>query len=216
MAYGVDSSRFAENKRAVADKYIGVMVRTSMNRCILCTRCVPLHHRGRRHRRRGRDRPRRGYGDHDLPRDRDALRIAGQHRRPLPRRCAAAQALRLQGAALGADQDAVDRRPWTRWGSSIRIDTRMREVMRILPRVNDAVNEEWISDKTRQVVDGLKAKRLDRPFIRRGGKLTPATWQEAFARHRRQVKTAAPAGSARWPAISARSRTCSRCNSSWL
>ncbi len=66
-------------------------------------------------------------------------------------------------------------------GSAIRIDTRGREVMRILPRVNDLVNEEWISDKTRQCVDGLKTRRLDRPYVRRDGKLAPATWGEAFA-----------------------------------
>ena len=66
-------------------------------------------------------------------------------------------------------------------GSAIRVDTRGREVMRILPRVNEAINEEWISDKTRHVVDGLRTQRLDRPYLRVGGKLRPATWDEAFA-----------------------------------
>ena len=77
-------------------------------------------------------------------------------------------------------------------GSAIRVDTRGREVMRILPRVNEAVNEEWISDKTRQVVDGLKTQRLDRPYIRENGKLRPSTWQDAFetiaARMRRRKR----------------------------
>jgi NADH-quinone oxidoreductase subunit G len=66
-------------------------------------------------------------------------------------------------------------------GSAIRVDTRGREVMRILPRVNEAINEEWISDKTRHVVDGLRTQRLDRPYVREGGKLKPASWQQAFA-----------------------------------
>src|SRR3979411_3004278 len=65
-------------------------------------------------------------------------------------------------------------------GSAIRVDTRGREVRRILPRVNEAVNEEWISDKTRHVVDGLRTQRLDRPYIRDGGQLCAASWPEAF------------------------------------
>ena len=71
-------------------------------------------------------------------------------------------------------------------GSSIRIDTRGREVMRILPRLNEAVNEEWISDKARQIVDGLKTQRLDRPFVRENGKLRPASWAAGLRRHRGQ------------------------------
>jgi NADH-quinone oxidoreductase subunit G len=66
-------------------------------------------------------------------------------------------------------------------GSAIRVDSRGREVMRIEPRVNEAINEEWISDKTRQVVDGLRLQRLDRPFIRENGRLRAASWPEAFA-----------------------------------
>ncbi|OYY59599.1 MAG: NADH-quinone oxidoreductase subunit G, partial [Rhizobiales bacterium 35-66-30] len=78
-------------------------------------------------------------------------------------------------------------------GSNIRIDTRGREVMRILPRTNEAVNEEWISDKTRYVWDGLKAQRLDRPYVRKDGRLVPATWTEAFAVIAAKVKATAPA-----------------------
>ncbi|PMZ12158.1 NADH-quinone oxidoreductase subunit G, partial [Pseudomonas sp. FW306-02-F02-AA] len=66
-------------------------------------------------------------------------------------------------------------------GSAIRVDTRGREVMRVLPRINEAVNEEWISDKTRHIVDGLRTQRLDRPYIREAGKLRAASWPEAFA-----------------------------------
>ena len=75
-------------------------------------------------------------------------------------------------------------------GSAIRIDTRGREVMRILPRVNDDVNEEWISDKTRHVVDGLRTQRLDQPYIREDGRLRPATWREAFAAIAAKLKSA--------------------------
>ena len=192
MAYGVDSSRFAENKRAVADKYIGVMVRTSMNRCILCTRCVRF--------------------TSEVAGTGDVGAIGRGEDMEITTYLESAMHSELQGniadlcpvGALLPKPYAFKARPWEltktqsvdvmdALGSAIRIDTRMREVMRILPRINDAVNEEWISDKTRQVVDGLKAKRLDRPFIRRGGKLTPATWQEAFAAVSAKVKTTAPA-----------------------
>ena len=73
-------------------------------------------------------------------------------------------------------------------GSNIRVDSRGREVMRILPRVNEAMNEEWISDKTRHVWDGLKSQRLDRPYVRKNGKLQPASWAEAFAAIAKAVK----------------------------
>src|SRR5262249_33239826 len=75
-------------------------------------------------------------------------------------------------------------------GSATRVDSRGREVVRVLPRVNDAINEEWISDKTRYVVDGLKTQRLDRPYVRRGGKLTPTSWREAFAAIAARIKAA--------------------------
>ena len=78
-------------------------------------------------------------------------------------------------------------------GSAIRVDARGREVMRILPRVNEAVNEEWISDKTRFIWDGLKTQRLDRPYVRENGRLRPASWAEAFAAIAAKVKAAAPA-----------------------
>ena len=192
MAYGVDSSRFAENKRAVADKYIGVMVRTSMNRCILCTRCVRF--------------------TSEVAGTGDVGAIGRGEDMEITTYLETAMHSELQGniadlcpvGALLPKPYAFKARPWEltktqsidvmdALGSSIRVDTRMREVMRILPRVNDAVNEEWISDKTRQVVDGLKAKRLDRPFIRRAGKLTPATWQEAFTAVAAKVKATAAA-----------------------
>lgn len=180
MGYGVDTSRFAENKRAVEDKYIGALVKTSMTRCIQCTRCV-----------------------------RFTTEICGVPEMGLTGRgedveittyLESALTSELQGnlvdicpvGALTSKPYAFAARPWELGktqsidvmdavGSAIRVDTRGREVMRILPRVNEAVNEEWISDKTRHVVDGLRTQRLDRPYIRENGKLRAASWNEAFA-----------------------------------
>jgi NADH-quinone oxidoreductase subunit G len=180
MGYGADASRFAENKRAVEDKYLGALVKTSMNRCIQCTRCV-----------------------------RFAAEVCGVPEMGATGRgedmeittyLETALTSELQGnlvdicpvGALTSKPYAFAARPWELGktqsidvmdgvGSAIRVDTRGREVMRILPRVNEAVNEEWISDKTRHVVDGLRTQRLDRPYIREGGQLRVASWPEAFA-----------------------------------
>src|ERR1700681_1383708 len=180
MAYGVDSSRYHENKRAVEDKYIGALVKTVMNRCIHCTRCV-------RFSTEVAGVPELGA----IGRGED-MEITTYLER--------AMTSELQGnvvdlcpvGALTSKPYAFAARPWElnktesidvmdAVGSAIRIDTRGREVMRILPRINDDVNEEWISDKTRHVVDGLRTQRLDQPYIRAGGHLRPATWSEAFA-----------------------------------
>lgn len=179
MAFGIDTSRYQEDKRAVEDKYIGPLVKTVMNRCIHCTRCV-----------------------------RFTTEVAGISELGLIGRgedaeittyLEQAMTSELQGnvvdlcpvGALTSKPFAFTARPWElnktesidvmdAVGSAIRVDTRGREVMRILPRVNEAVNEEWISDKTRHVWDGLKTQRLDRPYVRKGGRLQPATWGEAF------------------------------------
>jgi NADH-quinone oxidoreductase subunit G len=180
MGYGFDSSRYQENKRAVEDKYLGALVKTSMNRCIHCTRCV-----------------------------RFATEVAGVPElgaigrgedMEITTYLEQAMTSELQGnvvdlcpvGALTSKPYAFIARPWELGktesvdvmdavGSAIRVDSRGREVMRILPRVNDDVNEEWISDKTRHVVDGLKVQRLDQPYVREGGQLRPASWPEAFA-----------------------------------
>src|SRR4051794_8496428 len=191
MAYGVDTSRYAENKRAVEDKYIGALVKTSMNRCIHCTRCIrfstevagvpELGAIGR-----GEDMEITTYLEH-------------------------AMSSELQGnvvdlcpvGALVSKPYAFTARPWElsktesvdvmdAVGSAIRIDTRGREVMRIQPRLNEAINEEWISDKTRHVVDGLRTQRLDHPYIRQNGRLRPATWPEAFAAIAARMRGAKP------------------------
>lgn len=179
MAYGVDKNRYAENKRAVEDKYIGPLVKTSMNRCIHCTRCVRFTTEVA------------GISEMGLLGRGEDAEITTYLEKALTSE--------LQGnvidlcpvGALTSKPYAFHARPWELTktesidvmdavGSNIRVDSRGREVMRILPRVNDAINEEWISDKTRFVWDGLKAQRLDRPYVRVGGKLKPATWDEAF------------------------------------
>ena len=110
MAYGVDSSRYHENKRAVEDKYIGPLVKTIMNRCIHCTRCIRFSTEVAGVPELGADRPRRGHGDHHLSRTGDDVGAAGQRGRSLPGRRADLQALRLRGAAVGADEDRDHRR----------------------------------------------------------------------------------------------------------
>ncbi|WP_315769199.1 MULTISPECIES: NADH-quinone oxidoreductase subunit NuoG [unclassified Bradyrhizobium] len=179
MGYGVDTSRFAENKRAVEDKYLGALVKTSMNRCIQCTRCVRFSAEVCGVPEMGAI----GRGE-----DMEITTYLEQ-----------ALSSELQGnlvdicpvGALTSKPYAFAARPWELGktqsidvmdglGSAIRVDTRGREVMRILPRINDAVNEEWISDKARHVVDGLRTQRLDRPYVREGGKLRAASWPEAF------------------------------------
>ena len=191
MAFGVDSSRFAENKRAVEDKYIGPLVKTSMNRCIHCTRCVRFTAEVA------------GTGDMGAIGRGEDMEITTY--------LESAMASELQGnvadlcpvGALLHKPYAFKARPWELGkiesidvmdavGSAIRVDVRGREVMRILPRVNEAVNEEWISDKTRYIWDGLKTQRLDRPYVRDNGRLRPASWPEAFAAIAGKVKGVVP------------------------
>ena len=191
MAYGVDSSRFAENKRAVEDKYIGPLVRTSMNRCIHCTRCVrfttevagvpDLGAIGR-----GEDMEITTYLERAMRSEMqgnvaDLCPVGALTHRPFQFHARPWELIKTESIDV---MDAV--------GCNIRIDTRGREVMRILPRINDLVNEEWISDKSRYVWDGLKTQRLDRPYVRRDGRLQPASWGEAFAAIAGKVKAAAP------------------------
>ena len=192
MAYGVDTSRFAENKRAVEDKEIGPLVKTTMTRCIQCTRCVRFSTEVA------------GVTDLGLTGRGEDVEITSY--------LEAAMTSELQGniidlcpvGALTSKPYEFKARPWEltktesvdvmdATGSAIRVDSRGSEVMRILPRLNEAVNEEWISDKTRFIFDGLKTQRLDRPFIRVNGKLQPASWQDAFAAISDKVKATKPA-----------------------
>jgi len=191
MAYGVDSSRYVENKRAVEDKYIGPLVKTIMTRCIHCTRCVRFTTEVA------------GVTELGLIGRGEDAEITTYLER--------AMSSELQGnvidlcpvGALTSKPYAYQARPWElaktesvdvmdALGSAIRVDSRGREVMRILPRLNEEVNEEWISDKTRFVWDGLKTQRLDRPYVRENGRLRPASWPEAFAAIKAKVAATAP------------------------
>jgi NADH-quinone oxidoreductase subunit G len=191
MAYGVDSSRYVENKRAVEDKYIGPLVKTIMTRCIHCTRCVRFSAEVAGVPELGAI----GRGE-----DMEITTYLEQ-----------AMTSELQGnvvdlcpvGALTSKPYAFAARPWEltktesidvmdALGSAIRVDTRGREVMRILPRVNDDINEEWISDKTRHVVDGLRTQRLDEPYLREHGRLRSAAWSEAFAAIAARLRSVRP------------------------
>ena len=179
VAYGRGGSRYEENKRAVTEKYMGPLIKTVMTRCIHCTRCVRFSEEiagvdeigavGR-----GEDMQITTY-----------LEQAAEHE-------LSANVIDLcPVGALTSRPYAFEARPWElkktlsidvsdAIGANIRLDSRGREVMRALPRINDDVNEEWISDKARYQVDGLSRRRLDKVFMRTRGGLKPATWDEAF------------------------------------
>ncbi|MBO6885730.1 MAG: NADH-quinone oxidoreductase subunit G, partial [Marivita sp.] len=181
MAYGVDFSRFREPKRAVEDLDLGPLVETHMTRCISCTRCVRFTTEVAGITQMGQT----GRGE-----DAEITCYLGETLNS-----------NLQGniidlcpvGALVSKPYAFTARPWEltktesidvmdALGSNIRVDTKGREVMRFLPRNHDGVNEEWISDKTRFVWDGLRRQRLDKPYIRENGKLRPASWPEALTK----------------------------------
>ncbi len=192
MAFGISKNRYHENKRAVEDKDFGPLVKTELTRCIQCTRCV-----------------------------RFTTEIAGINEMGATGRgedmeittyLEKAISSELQGniidlcpvGALTSKPYEFKARPWElrktetidvmdALGSNIRVDVRGREVLRILPRTHEDVNEEWISDKTRFVWDGLRTQRLDQPYVRELGKLRPATWAEALSRVAQKMKAAGPA-----------------------
>jgi len=180
LAFGGDSSRYAENKRAVENKYIGPLVKTEMTRCIHCTRCVRFTAEVA------------GTGDMGAIGRGEDMEITTYLQSAMTSELQGNVADLCPVGALLPKPQNFRARPWEyqktetidvqdALGSAIRVDARGREVIRILPRVNEAVNEEWISDKTRQIVDGLARQRLDRPYVRENGKLRPASWQEAFS-----------------------------------
>ncbi|MCA0302996.1 MAG: NADH-quinone oxidoreductase subunit NuoG [Proteobacteria bacterium] len=180
MGYGFDRSRYHENKRAVPDKELGPLVKTSMTRCIHCTRCIRfatevagVEELGAT--ARGESMEVTTYVEHAL-----TTELSGN----LVDLCPV--------GALTSKPYAYEARPWElqktesvdamdALGSNIRVDTRGAVVMRVLPRLNDDINEEWISDKTRHAIDGLRYQRLDRPYVRKAGKLVEASWDDAFA-----------------------------------
>jgi NADH-quinone oxidoreductase subunit G len=179
VAYGRGASRFEENKRAVTEKYMGPLVKTVMTRCIQCTRCVRFAQEvagieevgaiGR-----GENMQITTYLEHAMQSE-----LSGNVVDLCP------------VGALTSKPYAFEARPWElkktpsidvmdAVGTNIRLDSRGRAVFRALPRINDDVNEEWASDKTRHAVDGLTHRRLDKPYIRKDGKLVAASWADAF------------------------------------
>lgn len=180
LAFGADRGRFIEQKRAVKDKYMGPIVSTIMTRCIHCTRCVrfveevggiaEIGATGR-----GEDTEITTYLEQALTSELsgnvvDLCPVGALTNKPY---AFTARSWELRKTESVDVMDAV--------GSNIRVDSRGREVMRVLPRLNEWINEEWLGDKSRNACDGLKYQRLDRPYIRRDGKLQEASWAEAFS-----------------------------------
>ncbi|WP_347303738.1 NADH-quinone oxidoreductase subunit NuoG [Croceibacterium sp. TMG7-5b_MA50] len=180
VAYGRGGSRYHENKRAVTEKYMGPLIKTIMTRCIHCTRCVRFSEEVA-----GVDEIGALYRGEDMQIS-TYLEHAAKHE-------LSANVIDLcPVGALTSRPYAYEARPWElkktlgidvsdAMGANIRIDSRGREVLRVLPRTNDDVNEEWLSDKARYQVEGLTRRRLDRVWIRHDGKLQSADWNEAFA-----------------------------------
>ncbi|HCP01468.1 MAG TPA: NADH-quinone oxidoreductase subunit G, partial [Rhodospirillaceae bacterium] len=180
MAYGYDGSRYAENKRAVKEKYMGPLVKTIMTRCIHCTRCVRFATEVAGVPELGL----LGRGEH--------AEITTYLEKSLDSELSANVIDLCPVGALTSKPYAFISRPWElsktesvdvldAVGASIRVDARQTEVLRVLPRLNEDVNEEWLADKSRYACDALSRQRLDRPYVRRDGKLTEARWDEAFA-----------------------------------
>jgi NADH-quinone oxidoreductase subunit G len=191
MAYGFDRSRFQENKRAVPDKDFGPLVETVMTRCIHCTRCIRFCTEVAGVEELGAT----ARGEH--------MEVGTYVEKALSSELSGNIIDLCPVGALTSKPYAFVARPWElrktesidvfdALGSAIRVDARGPEVLRVLPRVNEAVNEEWISDKSRFAIDGLRRQRLDRPYVRREGKLQPASWGEALAAIAGRVKQSQP------------------------
>jgi NADH-quinone oxidoreductase subunit G len=180
LGYGFDRGRYLENKRAVNEKYLGPLIKTFMTRCIQCTRCIRFA---------------------DEIAGAPEIGLLGRNEKvEIGTYVEAAISSELSGnlvdvcpvGALTSKPYAFAARPWElkksdsvdvfdAVGCNIRVDARGPEVLRVLPRTHEDINEEWIADKSRHAVDGLMRQRLDRPYIRKNGKLVPATWPEALA-----------------------------------
>ena len=179
MAYGFDHSRFKENKRSVTDKNLGPLIETHMNRCIHCTRCIRFSTEVAGVEVLGAT----GRGEN--------MEVGTYVEKAISSELSANIIDLCPVGALTSKPYAFEARPWELTktesidvmdavGSNIRVDSRGREVMRVLPMLNEDVNEEWISDKTRYACDGLTRQRLDKPYVKIGGKLQPASWHDAF------------------------------------
>jgi len=179
MGYGMDHSRYAENKRAVPDKNLGPLVATSMNRCIHCTRCIRFITEVA------------GVPDLGATARGEHMEVGTYVEKALGSELSGNIIDLCPVGALTSKPYAFVARSWElakvdsidvldAVGTNIRIDARGTEVLRILPRVNEDVNEEWLGDKSRFAIDGLKRRRLDRPWVMENGKLRAATWTQAF------------------------------------
>ena len=181
MGYGGDRSRYQETKRAVENKHMGPLISTIMTRCIHCTRCVRFSTEVA------------GVNDMGAIGRGESMEITTYLEKALASELSGNVVDLCPVGALTNRPYAFNARPWElshtetvdamdAMGAAVRLDTRGNEVMRVLPRINDDINEEWISDKTRHAHDGLLRQRLDRPYLRKGdGRLHEATWEEAFA-----------------------------------
>ncbi|GGB66781.1 NADH-quinone oxidoreductase subunit NuoG [Blastomonas aquatica] len=179
VAYGRGGSRYDENKRAVTEKYMGPIIKTAMTRCIHCTRCVRFAEEVAGTEQIGAV----GRGEN--------MQITSYLEKAVSSELSGNVIDLCPVGALTSRPYAYEARPWElkktlgidvmdAVGTNIRFDSRGREVLRVLPRVNDDVNEEWAHDKSRYAVDGLMRRRLDRPYVRTNGKLVEATWAQAF------------------------------------
>jgi NADH-quinone oxidoreductase subunit G len=191
MGYGRDDSRYADNKRAVEEKFMGPLIKTVMTRCIQCTRCVRFITEVA------------GVPEIGLISRGEDVEITTYLDKAVTSELSANIIDLCPVGALTSKPYAFNARPWElkktesvdvmdALGSAIRVDARGSAVLRVLPRINEDINEEWISDKTRYAVDGLARQRLDRPFIREGGKLRAATWSEALETVAARLKATAP------------------------
>jgi NADH-quinone oxidoreductase subunit G len=191
MGYGRDGSRYGENKRAVEEKFMGPLIKTVMTRCIQCTRCVRFITEVA------------GVPDIGLISRGEDVEITTYLNKAVGSELSANVIDLCPVGALTHKPWAFNYRPWElkktesvdvmdALGSAIRVDARGSAVLRVLPRLNEDVNEEWISDKTRYAVDGLSRQRLDRPYVRENGKLRPASWNEALDLVARKLKAAKP------------------------
>ncbi|USU05986.1 NADH-quinone oxidoreductase subunit NuoG [Sphingomonadaceae bacterium OTU29LAMAA1] len=179
MAYGKGHSRYTENKRAVTEKYMGPIVKTIMTRCIQCTRCVRFAEEVA-----GVEEIGAIYRGEDM-------QITSYLEQAVTSELSGNVVDLCPVGALTSKPYAYEARPWElkktltidvqdAVGTNIRLDSRGRQVLRCVPRINEDVNEEWATDKSRHHVDGLVRRRLDRPYVRRDGKLAPVSWDEAF------------------------------------
>jgi NADH-quinone oxidoreductase subunit G len=188
VGYGRGYSRYDENKRAVAQPDWGPLVKTTMTRCIHCTRCIRFSTEVA------------GVPELGATSRGETMQVGTYVEKALSSELSGNIIDLCPVGALTSKPYAYSARPWElrktdsidvldAVGAAIRIDARGADVMRILPRVNDAVNEEWLGDKSRFAVDGLKRRRLDRPWIRENGKLRAATWEDAFSAIAAKIKS---------------------------